>query len=326
MSGLLRDGARFATQPFFLWKTPGTTGTTKSRAGPIDRVIQYFQHNVLGFSVAAKAKTFFHIHLVSDATGETLNTVARAAASQYSDFHGIEHIHSLVRTTKLLERVIQDIEEHPGIVLFTIIDDELRNGLENACTRLEVPCISVLDPVVATFATYLNAKSRPQIGGQHALNAEYFKRIDALNYTMLHDDGQHPDGLAHADIILVGISRTSKTPTSIYLANRGVKVANVPMVPGVPLPPILETLAEPLIIGLVASAERIAQIRRNRLLSLNETAVTDYIDKRAITEEIANARKVCQRHNWPLLDVTRRSIEETAAAILNLHHERQSIA
>ena len=322
----LRQPDRFATQLFFLRKTFGTVRAASPALHGITELFQRYQHKLLDCIVPARGKTFFHIHLVSDATGETLNTVARAAAAQYADFQAIEHVHSLVRSPKLLDRVIQDIDDNPGIVLFTIVDEDLRRDLETACARLEVPCISVLDPVVATFATYLNAKSTPQIGGQHALNAEYFRRIDALNYTMMHDDGQHTEGLDEADIVLIGVSRTSKTPTSIYLANRGIKVANVPIVPGVPLPDGLSSLERPLIIGLVASVERIVQIRRNRLLSLNETAITDYIDKAAIAEEIANARKICQRHNWPVLDVSRRSIEETAAAILNLHSDRVSAA
>ena len=276
--------------------------------------------------MVSKAKKFFHIHLVSDATGETLNTVARAAAAQYADFQAVEHVHALIRTPKRLARVIGDIEEHPGVVLFTIVNDDLRRDLEDACSRLEVPCISVLDPVISTLATYLNAKSQPQIGGQHALNAEYFRRIDALNFTMMHDDGQHAEGMGDADIVLVGISRTSKTPTSIYLANRGIKVANLPLVPGVALPPNLDKLTKPLVVGLVATIERIAQIRRNRLLTLNEREETTYVDKKAIADELTYARKLCANHNWPVIDVTRRSIEETAAAILNLYNDRKSAA
>lgn len=273
-----------------------------------------------------RAKKFFHIHLVSDATGETLNTVARAAAAQYADFQAVEHVHALIRTPKRLVRVIQHIEDNPGVVLFTIVNDSLRQDLEKACNRLDVPFISVLDPVIATLATYLNAKSRPQIGAQHALNAEYFRRIDALNFTMMHDDGQHTDGLNSADVVLVGISRTSKTPTSIYLANRGIKVANVPIVPGMDIPKELETLDKPLVIGLVATSERIAQIRRNRLLSLNETEETTYVDKKAIADELNYAKGLCARHNWQVIDVTRRSIEETAAAILSLYNDRKTAA
>ena len=195
-----------------------------------------------------------------------------------------------------------------------------------ACAELAVPCISILDPVIASLAQYLNAQSRPQIGRQHALNAEYFRRIDALNFTMLHDDGQHANDLDTADVILTGISRSSKTPTSIYLANRGIKAANIPIMPNIPIPGQLEAIKGPLIVGLIASAERIAQIRRHRLLSLNETNETDYVDHRAITEELVHMRKLCTRHNWPIIDVTRGGIEETAAAVINLLQERAAQA
>ena len=174
------------------------------------------------------------------------------------------------------------------------------------------------------FQSYLGGETKPRVGAQHTLNAEYFKRIDALNYTMLHDDGQHTDDLEQADVVLVGVSRTSKTPTSIYLANRGVKTANVPLVPGVPVPPNLETLTQPLVVGLTASPERIVQIRQNRLLGLRaEHDADQYVDRQAVAEEIAFSRKLCGRHNWPIIDVTRRSIEETAAAVMALLAERR---
>lgn len=270
-------------------------------------------------------KKFFHLHLVSDSTGETLNAVAKAATVQYEDFRPIEHIHALIRNTGQLETVIRDIEASPGMVFFTLVDDDLRSALEEGCRNTGVPSVSVLDPVISGLATYLNAESTSRVGGQHALDAEYFRRIDALNFTMVHDDGQLPAELDQADVILLGISRTSKTPTSIYLANRGVKTANIPVVPGVPLPAQLEKIRTSLVVGLVASAERIVQIRRNRLLSLNETEETGYIDKRKIAGELTHARGICARHNWPVIDVTRRSIEETAAAILNLYYQREHI-
>jgi regulator of PEP synthase PpsR (kinase-PPPase family) len=264
------------------------------------------------------------MHLISDATGETLNTVARAAVANYADFQPIEHIYALVRTPRQLQRALVEIERQPGIVLFTIVDASLRAQLEEHCIRLGIPCISILDPVIASLAAYLNAESRPQIGRQHALNAEYFRRIDALNFTMMHDDGQNIADLEKSDVILVGISRTSKTPTSIYLANRGVKTANIPVVQGIPLPNELLQADKPLIVGLIASAERIAQIRRHRLLTLKEHRETAYVDKLAITNELVYMRKLCSIHGWPIIDVTRRSIEETAAAILNLLGERSS--
>lgn len=269
---------------------------------------------------------YFHMHLISDATGETLNTVARAATAHYAQYQPIEHIYALVRTPKQLQRVIAEIERQPGVVLFTIVDAALRKLLEQKCEELAVPCISILDPVIASLAAYLNAESRPQVGRQHALNSEYFRRIDALNFTMAHDDGQHPQGLGKADVILVGVSRTSKTPTSIYLANRGIKTANVPIVPDIEPPDDLLKADGPLIVGLIAAPERIAQIRRHRLLSLNESRETVYVDQKAITEELMTMRKLCQRHNWPMIDVTRRSIEETAAAVINLLNERNQAA
>lgn len=256
--------------------------------------------------------------MVSDATGETLNTVARAATAYYAEYQPIEHIYTLVRTSKQLDRMIGEVEKQPGIVLYTIADAKLKAEIEQRCEALSIPCISILDPVIASLATYLNAKSKPHIGGQHVLNAEYFQRIDALNYTMAHDDGQITQDLESADVVLLGVSRSSKTPTSIYLANRGIKTANIPLVPGIPTPPGLRKLRHPLIVGLIASADRISQIRRHRLLTLNEGRDTSYVDRKAITEELLAMRKLCSANNWPIIDVTRRSIEETAAAVINL--------
>ena len=266
------------------------------------------------------AAGYFHLHLISDATGETLITVARAAAAQYAKVTPVEHMHPLVRTQKQLDRVLDEIEEQPGIVLYTLLQENLVARLEQKCRDLGVPYLSILGPVLHLFQAYLGAESTHKVGAQHTLNAEYFRRIDALNYTMLHDDGQLTDDLEEADVLLVGVSRTSKTPTSIYLANRGVKTANVPLVPGVQLSPGIERLKHP----LYASPERVVQIRQNRLLSLKAHRDDDkYIDREAVAEEIAASRRLCGRHNWPLIDVTRRSIEETAAAILALLGERR---
>ncbi len=268
--------------------------------------------------------SYVHLHLVSDATGETLIAVARAAAAQYASVRAIEHVYPLVRSQKQLDRVIAEIEAAPGIVLYTLIGAELSERLEIRCKEIGSPCVSVLAPVLGVFRSYLGTESTPRVGGQHVLNTEYFRRIDALNYTLLHDDGQMPEDLDDADVVLVGISRTSKTPTSIYLANRGIKTANIPVVPGIPLPAQLEEVSKPLIVGLVASPERIVQIRQNRLLSLNAGDNTSYVDRGAVAEEIAFTRKLCARHGWQLIDVTRRSIEETAAAILALYKEHRS--
>lgn len=273
-------------------------------------------------------QSFFHLHLVSDATGETLIAVARAAAAQYTNSRAVEHVYPLVRNEKQIERVLREIEREPGIVLYTMIDPEVSGQLVEFCRQQGCPCVSVLDPVLDVFRSYLGMVSTPKAGAQHVLNADYFRRIDALNFTMLHDDGQLPEDLNQADIVLIGISRTSKTPTSIYLANRGIKTANIPLVPGVPPPQQLFELSRPLVVGLIASPERIVQIRQNRLEALSvDTAETAYVDRIAVGQEVAQSRKLCAEHNWPILDVTRRSIEETAAAIIALHdtfrHERE---
>jgi [pyruvate, water dikinase]-phosphate phosphotransferase / [pyruvate, water dikinase] kinase len=275
-------------------------------------------------SMSARAGSYFHLHLVSDATGETLTTVARAATAQYTKVLSVEHVYPLVRTQKQLDRVLAEIEQSPGIVLYTLLEDELVQCLEKHCRDLGLPCLSILGPVLQLLHSYLGTETSHRVGAQHVLNAEYFKRIDALNYTMLHDDGQHTDDLEGADVILVGVSRTSKTPTSIYLANRGVRTANIPLVPGATIPPALETLRGPLVVGLFASPERIVQIRQNRLLGLNVHRDDDqYIDRQAVAEEVAVSRRLCARNNWPLIDVTRRSIEETAAAIMALLADRR---
>jgi regulator of PEP synthase PpsR (kinase-PPPase family) len=267
---------------------------------------------------------YFHLHLVSDATGETLITVARAAAAQYANVQPVEHLYPMVRSARQLDLAINEITESPGVVLYTLLDDALIETLEKKCRELNLPCMSILGPVLRLFQSYLHTETTHRAGAQHVLNAEYFQRIDALNYTMIHDDGQHVEGLNEADVVLVGVSRTSKTPTSIYLANRGVKTGNVPLVPGVPLAPEVERLTAPLVVGLYASPERIVQIRENRLLGLNAHRDDDqYIDKTAVAEEVAYSRRLCSKHSWPSIDVTRRSIEETAAAVMKLLSEKR---
>ena len=268
-------------------------------------------------------RSYFHLHLVSDATGETLLALSRAATAQYAGISSIEHIYPLVRSQEQLDRVLAAIESEPGIVLFTLVDPELSERLEATCREHGSPTMSILQPVLALFQSYLGANFSHKPGAQHTLSAEYFRRIDALNFTLMHDDGQMTEELEEAEVVLVGVSRTSKTPTGIYLANRGIKTANVPLVPGIPLPPQLETLVKPLVVGLVASPERIIQIRQNRLLSLKADDDSPYVDKNAVAEEIALSRRLCARHNWPIIDVSRRSIEETAAAILELYQSHR---
>ncbi|MBV8568150.1 MAG: kinase/pyrophosphorylase [Methylobacteriaceae bacterium] len=269
------------------------------------------------------ARSYFHLHLVSDATGETLIAVSRAVAAQYQGVSSIEHVYSLVRSRAQLDRVIAEIEAAPGIVLCTLVDKELSGALEAACRESGSPCLSVLEPIFTLFQSYLGTASTPRPGAQHVLNSEYFKRIDALNFMMLHDDGQLPENLEDADVVLVGVSRTSKTPTSIYLANRGIKAANIPLVPNVPLPYVVTQLRNPLVVGLVASPERIVQMRQNRLLALNADQETPYVNKMSVAEEVALSRRLFAEHGWPTIDVTRRSIEETAAAILDFYKVHQ---
>ncbi|EGP09401.1 pyruvate, water dikinase regulatory protein [Afipia clevelandensis] len=267
--------------------------------------------------------SYFHLHMISDSTGETLITVARAVAAQYSNVSPVEHVYPLVRSQKQLDRVLAEIEETPGIVLFTLLEKDLVERLEAKCREINIPSLSIIGPVMELFRAYLGRETSPRVGAQHTLNAEYFKRIDALNYTMMHDDGQHVEGLEEADVVLVGVSRTSKTPTSIYLANRGVRTANVPLVPGIPIPHQLETLKKPLVVSLHATPERLIQVRQNRLLGIGKTGEDTYIDRQSVTEEVAFARKLSAKFDWALLDVTRRSIEETAAAIMKLYADRQ---
>lgn len=270
-------------------------------------------------------RNFFHIHLISDSTGETLLTASRAAAARYENIHAIEHVYPLVRSKAQMERVLNEVEAAPGIVLYTLVDDVLTEKLETTCKSLSLPTRNVLEPIHNVFQAYLNLPLLHKIGGQHALDKEYFQRIEALNYTMMHDDGQLPDDLETSDIILVGISRTSKTPTSMYLANRGIKTVNVPIIPSLPFPEQLKHTRKPLVVALIASPERIMQIRQNRLMSLNASKEDNpYVNRRAIAEEIAYTKRLCAEHSWPIIDVTRRSIEETAAEVLSLHNQRNA--
>lgn len=260
----------------------------------------------------------FHLHLVSDATGETVSSVARACLVQFENVQPIQHLWWLVRTQGQVERVIAGIEANPGLVLFTIVDTGVRAVLEEACKHLHIPCIPVLDPVMVALAGFLEEEIHAQPGRQHVLDAEYFKRIDAMHFTLAHDDGQMVEDLEHSDIILVGVSRTSKTPTCMYLANRGIKASNVPLVPGVALPPQVIGAKHPLVVGLTKEPKSLSDIRRNRLKFLNQEE-TDYADVDKVREEVNNARRLFARHGWPVIDVTRRSIEEAAASILQLY-------
>ncbi len=260
--------------------------------------------------------------MISDSTGETLIEVMHASVAQFDNVEPIEHLFALVRSAKQLERALKHISEYPGIVMYTLMNQDVRRQLEDFCARLDIPAIAVLDPTTATLSAYLGAPMRGKVGAQRTLDAEYYQRIEAMNYSMAHDDGQGED-FASADVILLGISRTSKTPTSVYLGHRGIRAANIPLVPNVPLPDEIYGLKKPLIIGLTASPDRIIQIRRNRLLNLNEDRSTDYVNDAAVKEEVIFAKRLFARYGWPSIDVTRRSIEETAAKVINLLNEHK---
>lgn len=261
--------------------------------------------------------TYFHVHLVSDSTGETLNAMLKATASQFAAAKPLEHIYALVRSRAHMEKTLAEIEASPGIVLYTVINPELRRLLEIRCSELQTPAVSVLDPLLGAFANYLGLEQTHRPGAQHQLNEEYFRRIAALDYTLSHDDGQMIWDLEPADVVLAGVSRTSKTPTCMYLANRGIKAANVPLVPTADPPPELFTLRKPLVVGLVASPERLAQIRKSRLGGLKaDGAAEEYSDLDLIRQEMLRAKRLYAKHGWPMIDVTRKSVEETAAAIL----------
>ena len=266
----------------------------------------------------------YNIHLVSDSTGETLSTIAKAVLVQYKNLDFQQHMHSLVRNKRQIESVYEEIKERPGVVLCTLYDFELKKTLQTLCDELSIPLIDPLDSIHQSLTSVYGIKGSPIIGGQHQLNTEYFERIDAMNYTLAHDDGIISGDLNAADVILVGVSRTSKTPTSIYLANRGIKTANIPFVNNIPLPQELTVVKYPLIVGLVATPERIIQIRKNRLMALNAKDDSSYVDKRLVSEEIVKAKKLFESSNWPVIDVTRKSIEETAAEVMLLLRARIS--
>ncbi len=260
----------------------------------------------------------FHLHLVSDATGETCITVARAAVAQFRDVEPVEHLWSLVRAESQLKRILANVEQNPGIVMYTLVDAALRASLHEGCRRLDTPCVPLLDAVISALGGFLGEEAGNQPGRQHAMDEAYSQRIEAMNYTLGHDDGQSPETLHLADIVLVGISRTSKTPTCFYLANRGLRAANVPLVPGCPLPPDVLALKRPLVVGLICRPERLLALRRSRMRMIGETRETGYVDPERIQEEVDEARRMFTKAGWPVIDVTRRSIEETAAAILQL--------
>ncbi len=268
---------------------------------------------------------YFNVHLVSDSTGETLNAIQRAACAQFENVQALEHNYYLVRSERQLERVMREIEAAPGVVWYTISDEVLRGRLESFCREKSIPPLPVLDASIAMLSRHLGISANQKVAGQHALDEDYFERMEAINFTLAHDDGQNVESLTGADVILLGVSRTSKTPTCVYLANRKVRAGNIPLVPGVQLPPHIEKMGDkgPMIVGLKISAERLVQIRRARLISLNQDEHTIYADEDAVRDEVTQANRLFQRNKWRTIDVSRRSVEETAAAILNMLNERR---
>jgi len=262
-----------------------------------------------------------HLHLLSDSTGETLENIAKAGVAQFDEVESVRHFWPMVRSELHLNRILEEIAQNPGLVLFTLASQTLRRTLENRCRALGLPHVAPLDSVTDALSSILGQETLNRPGRKHILDEAYFARIDAIQFTIAHDDGLNWENWEEADIVLAGVSRTSKTPTSIYLANRGYKTANIPLVPESPPPAILYQLRHPMVVGLTTSADRLIQVRRNRLLSLNQTPETDYVDEEKVKSEVTHARRIFADNGWPVIDVTRRSIEETAAAIINLYHE-----
>lgn len=277
---------------------------------------------IWGFSTVPADK-HFHLHIISDSTGETAELVARACLSQFDDVIPVEHVWNMVRTEEQVDEIIENIQKHPGMVLYTLVNERTRRRLEDGCRRNLIPHVAILDPVLAALGSFLKAKVHARPGRQHAMDEEYFDRIEAMHFALSHDDGQSAWDMNGADVVLVGVSRTSKTPTSIYLANRGIKTANVPMVPGVPLPDELFRLDKPLIVGLTKDPRRLVEIRRQRLRLLDQDENSDYVDLDLVSKEINDARRTFAKHGWPMINVTRKSIEETAAQVTQLLGRRR---
>jgi regulator of PEP synthase PpsR (kinase-PPPase family) len=270
--------------------------------------------------------TRLHLHLLSDSTGETLEMIAKAALAQFDDAEVIRHFWPMVRSQHHLDRIVGELASNPGLVFYTVVNPEIRVRLEERCGVLGLPHVPVLDAVTTALEGQLGQEAKGRPGRQHQMDAAYFARVDAIQFTIAHDDGAGWENWEEADLVLAGVSRTSKTPTSIYLANRGYKVANIPLVVESPPPPSLFDLQRPLVVGLTTAPKRLVEIRRNRLLSLNQATDTVYVDQERVEEEIALARRIFADHGWPVIDVTRRSIEETAAGVMRLLAERHEDA
>ena len=272
----------------------------------------------------SSVKKTINLHLVSDSTGETLISVARAVMSQFENVEAKEFIWPLTRTKAQIEKVKEGITQSPGIVLYTILQDDLTESIKKHCSDLQIPYVPVLTPIIATFSNYLGMNISNVIGRQHLLDDQYFSRVEAINYTMNHDDGQAHWDLYDADIVLLGVSRTSKSPTSVYLSCRGYKTANIPFVSAETVPPSIFDLKKPLIVGLIINPEKLIQIRQSRLISLGQETPTDYINLEVVKQEVAESRKLFAKLNCPVIDVTKKSVEETAVRIIQLLQEKKT--
>ena len=263
----------------------------------------------------------YQIYLISDSTGETLDRIFLALKAQFKNIEYKVHSYSFTRTENQIFKILEDAKKNNNsVILYTIVDNNLAKYLANISTDKKIPCFGVLGNLILNFSKILNQKASHEPSGQHVLNEEYYERIEAIQFTMNHDDGNLPDEIEKSDIILVGVSRTSKTPTAIYLANKGFKTSNIPLVNENSLPEKLRSNPQmTCVIGLNTEPERLADIRKNRMNSLKETENKSYTDLENIRKEVVNAKKTFQKYKWPSIDVTRKSVEETAASIIKMH-------
>ena len=263
----------------------------------------------------------FQIYLISDSTGETLDRIFLALKAQFVNIEYKVHSYSFTRTENQILKILDDAKKYNNsVILYTIVDNNLAKYLANKSDEKKIPCFGVLGNLILSFSKLLNQKASHRPSGQHVLNDEYYRRIEAIQFTMNHDDGNLTNEIEKSDIILLGVSRTSKTPTSIYLANKGFKTSNIPLVNEKSIPEKLKKFPNTsCIIGLTAEPERLADIRKNRLNSLKETENTKYIDIETIRNEIEEAKKTFKKYKWPMIDVTRKSVEETAASIIKIY-------
>ena len=263
----------------------------------------------------------YQIFLISDSTGETLDRIFLALKAQFKNFKYKIHSYSFTRTENQISKII-DISSNQAnsIMLYTIVDVDLANFLLKQSERYKIPCFSVLGDLIINFSKILNQKATHVPSGQHTLNEEYYDRIDAIQFTMNHDDGNSINDLEKSDVILLGVSRTSKTPTSIYLANRGLKTSNIPLVNENSVPELLKKKPKiSCVVGLTTEPARLLDLRKNRMNSLKENEPIDYINLETISKEVEKAKQTFKKYNWPVIDVTRKSVEETAASIIKIH-------